>query len=172
MGAKPQTAFGGGTERAQGGDAAALGDNLSSEAGVHLAAGSGGSRAGDWRNLLVSEDRALLAKPDRRRAISNSHGLRWSRAGRCGVSRRSFRGVSVGPGRTDGRLGYADRFGGVPQLDTRERAGTRQSIGPHPGVLARWLLRYVLGSQARRLERRRHQHLGGVNAGRTAEAIP
>ena len=106
------------------------------------------------------------------RAISDSHGLRWSGAGRCGVTRRPFRGVSVGPGRTDGRLGYAGRFGTVPQLDPRERDGTRQSIGPHPGVLARRLFRHVLGSQARRLERPRHQHLGGANPGRTAEAIP
>ena len=42
-------------------------------------------------------------------------------AGRCGVTRRPFRGVSVGPGRTDGRLGYAGRFGTVPQPDPRER---------------------------------------------------
>ena len=132
-------------------------------AAVALAIGAGS---------LVSEDGVFLAKPHRRRAISDSHGLRWSGAGRCGVTRRSFRGVSVGPGRTDGRLGYAGRFGTVPQLDPRERAGTRQSIDPHPGVLARWLSRHVLGSQARRLERRRHQHLGGANAGRTAEAIP
>ncbi len=62
--------------------------------------------------------------------------------------------------------------GAVPQLDPRKRSGTRQSIDPHPGVLARWLSRHVLGSQARRLERRRHQHLGGANAGRRAEAIP
>ena len=41
-----------------------------------------------------------------------------------------------------------------------------------PGVLARRLSGHVLGSQAGRLERRRHQRLGGANTGRTAEAIP
>ena len=139
---------------------------------VRRAAGSGGSRAGDWRKPLAPEDGVLLAKPHRRRAIPDRHGLRWGGAGRCGVTRRSLRGVSVGPGRTDGRLGYAGRFGTVPQPDPRERAGARQSIDPHPRVLARWLLRHILGSQTRRPERRRHQHLGGANAGRTAEAIP
>src|SRR5664279_179308 len=140
---------------------------------VGLAAGSGGSRAGDWYKPLVSsEDGVLLAKPRRGRAISDSHGLRWSGAGRRGVARRSFRGVSVGPRWTDGRLGYAGWFGTIEQLDPRERAGTRQSIGPDPGVLARWLFRHVLGSQERRVEQRRHRHLGGANAGRTAEAIP
>ena len=46
--------------------------------------------------------------------ISNGHRLRWGGAGRRGVTRRSFDSVSVGPGRTDGRLGHADRFGRVP----------------------------------------------------------
>ena len=50
--------------------------------------------------------------------------------------------------------------------------GTRQSIGPHTRVFPRRLSRHVLGSQATRLERRRHQCLGGANAGWTAEAIP
>ena len=46
--------------------AAALGDiDLSSQMEVRLAAGSGGSRAGDWRKPLVSEDGVLLAKPHR-----------------------------------------------------------------------------------------------------------
>ena len=49
---------------------------------------------------------------------------------------------------------------------------TRQSIDPHPGVLARWISGHILGSQARRLERRRHQHLGGAYTGRRAEALP
>ena len=93
-------------------------------------------------------------------------------AGRRGVTRRSFRGVSVGPRRTDGRLGYAGRFGTVPQLDPRERAGTRQSIGPHPGVLAGWLFVTFWVRKQNGSTRRRHQHLGGANAGRTAEAIP
>ena len=69
---------------------------------------------------LAAEHGVLLAKPHRRRAISDSHGLRWSGAGRCGFTRRSFRGVSVGPGRADGRLGHAGRFGTVPQLDPRQ----------------------------------------------------
>ena len=43
-------------------------------------------------------------------------------AGRGGVARRSFRGISVGPGRTDGRLGHAGRFGRVPQPDPWERS--------------------------------------------------
>ena len=46
--------------------AAALGDiDLSSQMEVRLAAGSGGSRAGDWRKPLVSKDGVLLAKPHR-----------------------------------------------------------------------------------------------------------
>ena len=124
--------------------------DLSHQMEFRPAAGSGGSRAGDWRNPLASEDGALLAKPHSRRAISDGHGLRWIGASRCGVARRPFRGVSVGPGRTDGRLGYAGRFGRVPQPDPRECSGTRQSIDPNPGVLARWISRHVLGSQARR----------------------
>ena len=131
--------------------------------GAALAIGAG---------LWLAEDRVLLAKPHRRRAISESHGLRWRGAGRRGVTRRSFRGVSLGPGRTDGRLGHAGRLGTVPQPDPRERAGARQSIGPHAGVLARWLAGHLLGSQAGRLERRRHQHLGGADARRPAEAVP
>ena len=66
--------------------------------------------------------------------LSDHHRLRWSGAGRGRVARWSVRRVSVGPGRADGRLGYAGRFGTVPQLDSRQRAGTRQSIGPHVGV--------------------------------------
>ena len=85
--------------------------DLSNQVEVRLAAGSGGGCAGDWRKPLAAEDGALLAKPHRRRTISDGHGLRWSGAGRCGVTRRPFRGVSVGPGRTDGRLGHAGRFG-------------------------------------------------------------
>ena len=68
-------------------------------------------RAGDWRKPLASQDGVLLAKPHRGRTISDGHGIRWIGAGRCGVTRRAFRSVSVGPGRTDGRLGYAGRFG-------------------------------------------------------------
>ena len=78
----------------------------------------------------------------------------------------------VGPGRTDGRLGYAGRFRAVPQLDPRQRTGTRQSFGPHPGVLARWFSGHLLGSQARWFERRRYQYLGSAHAWRAAEALP
>jgi len=82
-----------------------------------------------------------------------------------------FVAFSIGPGRTDGRLGYAGRFGTVPQFDPWKRARARQSIRPHLGILAGWLFRHVLASQARQLERR-HQHLGRANARWTAEAIP
>ena len=65
--------------------------------------------------------------------LTDSEGVEQAAA----VSRDGqFRGVSVGPRRTDRRLGYAGRIWAVPQLDSRERAGTRQSIGPHLGVLA------------------------------------
>ena len=53
---------------------------------VCLAAGSGGNRAADWRELLDPEDGVLLAKPHRGRAISTGHGLRRSGAGRCVVT--------------------------------------------------------------------------------------
>ena len=135
------------------------------------AAGGGRRRTGNRRRPLASADRVLLAKPHRRRTLSNHHRLRWSGAGRCGVTRWSFCRVPVGPGRTDGRLGYAGRFGTVPQLDSRQRAGTRKPIHPHPGVLPRRISGHLLGPQAKCLERRRHQHLGGAHAGRRAEAI-
>ena len=121
---------------------------------------------------LAAQDGVFLAKPYRRRTISDRHRLRWSGAGRCDLTRRSSRGVSVRPRRTDGRLGYPGRFGRVPQPDPRKCSGTRQSIDPNPGVLARWLSRHLLGSQAKRPERRRHWHLGGADPGRRAQAIP
>ena len=98
---------------------------------VRLAAGSGGSRAGDWRKPLAAEDGVLSGETRSRRAISDSHRLRRSGAGGRGVARRPFRGVSVGSRRTDGRLGHADRFGPVPQPDPRQCSGTRQSVDPH-----------------------------------------
>src|SRR5258708_5711901 len=119
-----------------------------------IAAGRGGSGAGDRRNSLVGKDGVLLEEPHRRRAFSDSDGFRWSGGGRRSVAGRTFRGVSVGPRRTDGRLGYAGRFWRISQLDPRERAGTRQSIRSHAGVLAGWFSGYVLGSQEGRLERR------------------
>ena len=123
-----------------------------------------------WRSasiLWLQRTEYFWRNPIAQRAISDGHGLRWSGAGRRRLTRRSLRCVSVGPGRTDGRLGYAGRLGPIPQLDPRQRAGTRQSIDPHPGVLARRVSGHLLGPQARRPERRRHQHLGGANTGRT-----
>ena len=128
-------------------------------------------QAPSWRlrKPVAAEDGVLLAKPDRQRAISDGHGFRWSGAGRSGVARRPFRRVSVRPGWTDGRLGYAGRFGTIPQPDPRERAGTRQSIDSHSGVFPGWLSGDVLDPQARRIERQRqHQRLGGADAGRTS----
>ena len=113
-------------------------------------------------------DRILLAKPHRGRAIPDSDRLRWRGAGRRDFARRSLRGVSVGPGRTDGRLGHPGRFGTVPQPDPRQRAGTRESIGPHSwgsrptASLVTFWVRRQDGSHGG------HQHLGGVNAGRTS----
>jgi len=68
---------------------------LSHQMEIRPGACSGRSRAGDWRKCLASEDGVLLAKPHIRRAISDGHGLRWIGAGRCGVTRRPFRSVSV-----------------------------------------------------------------------------
>ena len=51
----------------------------------------------DWRQRVASSDRVLLAESHRRRAIPESHRLRWRRAGRRGVARRSRRRVSLGP---------------------------------------------------------------------------
>ena len=95
----------------------------------------------------------------------------WSRPPRCRRDGRFVAFLSDRDG-TDGRLGDAARLGTVPQPDPRERAGARQSLGPHAGVLARRLFRHLLGSQAGRRERRRHRHLGGADPGRTAEALP
>src|ERR1700739_3829143 len=104
---------------------------------VHIGTGRGGNRGGDWRNSVVSKEGVLVAKPHRGCEISDGNGLRGSGGGRGGVAGRTFRGVLVGPRRTDGRVGYPSRFGTVPQLDRRERAGTRQSIGAHAGILPR-----------------------------------
>ena len=62
-------------------------------------------------SLWLQRTEQLLAKSHRPRAISDGHGLRRSGAGRCDIRRRPFRGVFVGPGRTDGCLGNAGRFG-------------------------------------------------------------
>src|SRR5271154_3971287 len=99
-------------------------------------AGGGGRGAGDWRWVLVARAGVLLAKPDRRCTVSDGHGLRWIGAGGCGVARWPFCGVLVEPGWTDGRLGDAGRFGGVPQPDSRECSGDGESLDTDAGVLA------------------------------------
>src|ERR1700691_2596505 len=99
---------------------------------LRVAAGSGGGRAGDWGKPLAAQDGVLLAKPRRERTISDGLRLRWIGAGRCGLTRRSSRSVSVGPGRTDGRLAYPGRFGRLPQPDPWECFGTCESIDPKP----------------------------------------
>ena len=83
-----------------------------------------------------------------------------------------FVAFPFGPGRTDGCLGYAGRLGTIPQFDAWERATACESLDPHRGILARFLTRHILGSQASRFERQRYRRLGGANARRTAEAIP
>ena len=118
---------------------------------IHLARGGAGSRAGDLRNDLVSENGAFLAKPSHRCPISNSHGLRWFGAGRSRVTRRSFCRISFQPGRTDGCLGHASGIGTVSQLDPWQRSGARQSVDTQSWVLTRWLFGHVLDAQAGRL---------------------
>ena len=65
----------------------ALGDSaILDRAGGSVLALAAAVAAGDCRRPLASENGVLLAKPDRRRTISDRHGLRWSGAG-AAVSR-------------------------------------------------------------------------------------
>ena len=94
---------------------------------------------------LDSKNGAFLAKPHSRCPISDSHRVRWIGTGRRRLTRRPFHSVSVRPGRTDGRLGHAARFGRVSQPDPRKHKGNCQSIDPNSGVLTRWFSRDVPG---------------------------
>src|ERR1700761_4469668 len=95
-----------------------------------------GGCCGDCGRSLATEDGVLLAKSYRQRALPDGHRLRRNGTSRCGVARRTFRSVPVGPGRTDGRLGDTGGLGTVPQPDPRRRAGTGQSFGADAGLLS------------------------------------
>jgi hypothetical protein len=109
--------------------------------------------------------------PSRTRAFRRSRtSMDWSRPLRSHATVISSRFCRTGTDRWTSGLRRPVRVSST--TDPRECSGTRQSIDPNPGVLARWLSRHLLGSQAKRLERRRHWHLGGAYTGRRAEAIP
>ena len=69
---------------------------------------------------------------------------------------------------------WYSRMTAVPEAVETDQKLTCELVNPSVrtlGVLARWLSRYVLGSQAIRLYQGRHQHLGGADSGGTAEAV-
>jgi len=104
---------------------------LLAAAGIALGIGASlWSRATErfWRSPIADARFQTITNFDgmeQAAAISDDHQLRWNGAGRGDFTRRSVRGVSVGPGRTDGPMGHAGRFRTAPQFDPRERAGTR-----------------------------------------------
>ena len=106
-----------------------------------------GAVLADWRKPLASEDGVFLAKPHRERSISEAHRLR-----RRGASRRHIPATGHFVAFLSDRDGHVDVWltqvgsGTVSQPDPRERAlGTRESIDPPSGVLARWLGCHILG---------------------------
>ncbi len=122
-----------------------------------------------------------MAAPERRDGSGESAGrgpvsdadrLRRDRAGGRDFPRRKIRGLPVRSRRTDGRLGHPGRRGSVLQPDSRHRAGARQSVGPHAGLLTRWDARHVLGPEGRRSRAIGHRRVGGTRARRSATTLP